>query len=45
MFTIFDRFLSWLYITRMYGERCHDFDPDCHTCQHWLEHDEIFNAR
>lgn len=38
-----DRFISWLYIYRLWGSRCSDFDKDCPTCQHWKEHDECFN--
>jgi len=39
---LFDRLLSWLYVTRIYGVRCPDHDADCHCCKAWKEHDELF---
>lgn len=39
----FDRFLSWLYIRRLYGPRCPDYGEYCPACQQWREHDEVFN--
>jgi len=43
MMGIFDHFLSWLYVTRLFGERCLDYEFGCATCKAWKEHDEIFN--
>lgn len=37
-----DRFISWLYIRRLWGPRCSEYDPDCPVCEHWREHDEVF---
>jgi len=38
----FDRLISWVYIHRLYGERCPDYDADCHCCKAWKEYDELF---
>lgn len=37
-----DRFISWLYIRRLWGPRCDGFEPDCHVCRQWADHDELF---
>lgn len=39
-----DRFISWLYIHRLYGPRCPDYAEGCPYCEKWREHDELFNA-
>jgi len=39
---LFNRFLSWLYIRRLYGSRCPGFAEHCPCCQQWQLHDEIF---
>lgn len=39
----FDRFLSWLYLRRLWGPRCPDYLQGCPGCEHWREHDETFN--
>lgn len=39
----FDHFISWLYITRLYGPRCPDFGEYCPCCNAWQEHDDLFN--
>lgn len=36
-----DIILSWLYTRRLYGERCPDYDPNCHCCLAWRDHDEL----
>lgn len=41
---LLDRLISWLYIRRLWGPRCGDYEPTCCVCQHWREHDEIFNG-
>lgn len=38
----FDRFLSWLYIRRIWGPRCPDINAECRVCQRWQEHDDLF---
>lgn len=38
-----DHFLSFLYVRKLWGERCSDFEPECVVCQRWQEHDELFN--
>lgn len=38
-----DRLISWLYIHRIWGSRCPDFEPACVCCQKWAEHDEMFS--
>ncbi|URC15532.1 hypothetical protein DB2_30 [Octadecabacter Antarctic DB virus 2] len=40
-----NRFISWLYITRMWGPRCPDFDEACCTCRAWESHDDTLNER
>lgn len=40
---MFDRFLSWFYIYKIWGPRCPDFEPGCLCCQRWKEHGEVFN--
>ena len=40
----FDHFLSWLYITRLWGDRCPDYDELCACCEKWKEHDWLFNG-
>lgn len=40
---LIDRFISWLYIRRIWGERCSEIEPECIVCKKWIEHDEIFN--
>ena len=37
-----DRFISWLYIRRMYGPRCSEYEPSCIVCEQWKHHDEMF---
>ncbi len=29
-----------LYLTKVYGEKCNDYDPDCRTCQAWASYDD-----
>ncbi len=43
MNNLIDRFISWLYIRRIWGERCGDVEPECPCCKKWIEHDELFN--
>lgn len=38
-----DHLLSWLYVRRIYGTRCPDYDADCYCCKAWREHDELFS--
>jgi len=38
-----NRFLSWLYINRVWGPRCSDYEPGCACCVHWAEHDWLFH--
>lgn len=40
----FDRFVSWYSTKRLWGDRCSDFEPLCHTCQMWALHDDVFNG-
>jgi len=40
----FDRFLSWLYIRRLWGPRCSDYQEGCACCEHWKEHDEVIET-
>lgn len=40
---LFDHFLSWLYIRRLYGPRCPEYADGCYCCEKWKDHDEIFN--
>jgi len=40
---LYNQLISWLYISRMWGYRCEEYDPDCPTCSHWKDHDELFN--
>lgn len=42
---MFDHFLSWLYIRRLYGSRCETYCVECHCCKQWKFHDELFNKR
>ncbi len=43
MRNLFDRLISWVYVTRIYGSRCPDYDDGCHCCIAWAEHDELFS--
>ena len=38
-----DQFISWLYIRKLWGPRCPDYQEGCPCCEKWKEHDEIFN--
>lgn len=38
-----DRFVSWYYTRRLWGERCADYSQGCHCCDRWRRHDEMFN--
>lgn len=42
--SIIDRFISWAYVTRLWGPRCPAYDRDCGTCREWKLHDWIFNG-
>lgn len=42
MANLIDRFVSWLYITRLWGPRCSDYEPECPCCEQWKAHDELF---
>ena len=37
-----DLLISYIYITKIWGSRCSDFEPTCIVCEKWREHDEIF---
>jgi hypothetical protein len=37
-----DRFISWLYIRRLYGPRCSEYESSCIVCEQWKHHDEMF---
>jgi len=37
-----DCLISYIYIRKIWGPRCQDFDRACLTCQKWQEHDQIF---
>lgn len=41
---LLDKFISWVYVTRIWGPRCHDVEPECIVCSKWIEHDELFNS-
>ncbi len=43
MRNLIDKFISWLYIRRIWGERCDEVEPKCLCCEKWIEHDELFN--
>ena len=40
-----DRFISWLYTRRIWGQRCIDYDPGCPCCHAWELHDFLFNDK
>ncbi len=44
MRVVFDRVVSWFYIRRIWGTRCSDYEPECHCCRRWAEHDWLFNG-
>jgi len=37
-----DRFISWLYIRRIWGYRCAEYSPGCPCCEQWAWHDWMF---
>lgn len=40
-----DYLVSWVYVTRVWGARCPDYEPGCICCEKWREHDELFGGR
>lgn len=40
---LLDRFISWLYVRRIWGDRCSDYQPGCGCCEAWAAHDWLFN--
>lgn len=41
----FDRMISWIYVRRLYGSRCPDYDEWCWCCRQWKNHDDLFDNR
>lgn len=41
--TMIDRLISWIYINRLWGRRCSDYEPECPSCREWAMHDWMFN--
>ena len=39
-----DRFISWLYIWKIWGSRCSEFEPTCIICKEWARHDWVFKG-
>lgn len=37
-----DRVVTWMYVHRIYGPKCPDFNEDCHTCRMWKEYEERY---
>lgn len=37
-----DRFISWLYTRKLFGNRCYEFQEGCPVCEQWKLHDEMF---
>ncbi len=31
------------FIVKWFGERCLDFEPNCHCCQRWRNYDELMS--
>ena len=43
MIGMIDRFISWVYTRKMWGQRCIDYDPGCPCCEAWATHDWLMN--
>jgi len=40
-----DRWLSWVYVRRIWGPRCSEYEAGCPCCEKWLEHDWHFGKK
>ena len=41
---LFDKWIHWLAVWRVWGPRCSEFELTCATCRHWAEHDWLFDV-
>lgn len=42
---LLDRLVHYLATRMIWGPRCSDFEPRCVCCEHWREHDWLFDSR
>jgi len=38
---LIDRIVSWVYVRRIYGRRCSEYEPGCPCCEAWRRRDEL----
>jgi len=39
-----EHLISWYSTWLLWGPRCGDFEPLCHTCRAWAHHDSCFDG-